>query len=124
MKGKENNITVDLDVKDVKLNIGTSIPLGLLINEIITNSLKHGIPDERPGKIYISITQHEHPNYALKIGDNGKGISQDFDMAQTDTLGLQLVTSLVDQLIGTLEHDFSKPGTHYNIQFQELEQQG
>ena len=123
MKGEENNISVNLNVNDIKLNINTSIPLGLLINEIITNSLKHGIPEDNPGKIYVEISCTDYPGYTLKIGDNGKGIPSDFNIANTDTLGLQLVTSLTNQLMGSIERDSDRSGTHYIVRFQELEQQ-
>ncbi len=123
MKGEINNIQVDITVDDIHLNINTSVPLGLLINEIITNSLKHGIEADKPGRIYVEIYADKSPNYTLKIGDYGKGIPKDFNISDTETLGLQLVTSLIDQLSGSIERDFTTHGTHYIIQFQELEQQ-
>lgn len=123
MKGEENNIAVHLKVDNVRLNINTSIPLGLLINEIITNSLKHGILNNDTGDLYLEIYCEEHPNYILKIGDNGKGIPSSLDIESTDTLGLQLVTSLVEQLMGSIERSFEQQGTHYVIRFQELAQQ-
>lgn len=120
MKGQTNNISVNLNVKDIKLNIHTSIPLGLLINEIITNSLKHGIYDDEPGSIYIEIYRLNAVNFEMKIGDNGKGIPSDFNITETDTLGLQLVSSLTEQLMGTLERNLTQKGTHFIIRFQEL----
>ena len=120
MKGETNNISVNLDVTGIKLNIHTSIPLGLLINEIITNSLKHGIHEDEPGSIYIEIKKLGDIDFVMKIGDNGKGIPTDLDITETNTLGLQLVNSLTEQLIGRLERDLSQKGTHFIVHFQEL----
>lgn len=116
-------LDLKIEAKDISLNINTSIPLGLLINEIITNSLKHGFPDLSNGEIYVRILCKEAPNFILEIGDNGKGFSRNKDIEDADTLGLQLISSLAEQLQGTIERVFQEKGTHYRIQFQELIQE-
>lgn len=121
VKGEDNKMEIDMRVEDVVLNINTSIPLGLLINELITNSLKHGLRDSDSGEIYLHMTSLGGGNYSLKIGDNGIGIPAETDIFATETLGLQLVTSLVDQLSGSIELDRLTPGTHFKICFAELE---
>ncbi len=120
-KGYQHSIKVHLDVGNIVLNINTSIPLGLLINELITNSLKHGIKGDTPGEVYLEMQAIDGNEFLLKIGDNGVGIPEHTDIYDTDTLGLQLVTSLVQQLSGSIRMDFSRPGTHFEIRFCELE---
>lgn len=119
---KQLGSTVDLiiEAKDISLNINTSIPLGLLINEIITNSLKHGFSGRLKGEIYVRILPLEAPKFVLEIGDNGLGFTKNQDIEKAETLGLQLVTSLADQLLGEVIHLSKKEGTHYRIEFQEL----
>jgi two-component sensor histidine kinase len=122
MKGMENNIDLRLDIEEIELNINTAIPLGLLINEILTNSLKHGIVGENQGIIYITLCKIEGDHYELLIGDDGVGFDEDLNDASVDTLGLQLIVSLSDQLSGTLIRDRSRKGTHYIIRFMEIKQ--
>lgn len=122
---KRPNATIKLSIRaeEVSLNINTSIPLGLLINEIITNAMKHGLKDRESGEIYIHIVPEEYPEFMLQIGDNGIGFSRDLNIENADTLGLQLITSLAEQLLGNVERCSDKPGTHYCVRFQELSQQ-
>jgi PAS domain S-box-containing protein len=110
-------IITNLNIEDVNLNIDTAIPLGLIINELITNSIKYAFPKSE-GTITIKLESlSEHME--LKIADNGIGISEDIDSKNTETLGLQLVNNLVDQLDGEIELDRSY-GTEFNITFKEL----
>ncbi|MCB9092161.1 MAG: PAS domain S-box protein [Halobacteriovoraceae bacterium] len=91
------------------------IPCGLLINELVSNSLKYAFPNERSGKIWVELT-HVGDDYILDVGDNGIGIPKNIDYTQTDSLGLQLVRSLARQLGGKLELS-SHEGTCFQIQF-------
>lgn len=120
MKGAKHNIKWSIDAEDVKLNIDTAIPLGLLINEIITNALKYGLEGEKEGKIYIQLKPLVYPNYILCIGDSGKGFSSDINFRTTNSLGLKLIHNLAKQLRGTIERKLLEKGTHYKINFQEV----
>lgn len=122
MKKPSAKIDLDIQANDISLNINTSIPLGLLINEIITNSMKHGLRDRDHGAIYIRIQKDSDSAFKLGIGDNGVGFSKDLDIEKAETLGLQLVSSLAEQLMGEAERDHNKPGSHYCIRFKELQQ--
>lgn len=121
---KKPGSTIDLEIctDDISLNINTSIPLGLLINEIITNSLKHGFTNNSQGKIYVRIKAEEYPKFTLEIGDNGVGLpdSVDLEINDPDTLGLLLISSLVEQLQGDIECNTKEAGTHYIVYFEEL----
>jgi len=117
MKGK--GITFTTDMKDISLDINTAIPAGLIINELVSNSLKHAFPGGREGEISIAI-KRENKSLSILFKDNGVGIPQDFDWRNAKSLGLRLVVSLVEQLSGTIELDRTA-GTAFNIVMQEKE---
>ncbi len=113
------NIQTVINVEEMFLNIETSIPLGLIISELVSNSLKYAFPHSDNGK--ISIDLHPQKNgYELIISDNGIGIPETINFKNnTLTLGLRLVNNLVDQLDGTIDLNRTH-GTKYTIKFQEL----
>ncbi|MFA0833777.1 MAG: PAS domain S-box protein [Methanobacterium formicicum] len=106
-----------LNIEDVELNMETAIPLGLIINELVTNSLKFAFPHET-GSITIELEVND--NHTLTVADDGIGLPQDFDLKKVDSLGLDLVNSLVNQLDGNITIDRSH-GTKYHINFRELD---
>lgn len=112
-------IKFNIIAPDVFLNIDTAIPCGLMINELVTNSIKHAFPKGTSGEITIEMDQ-EQDEYHLKISDNGVGLPQDLDINKNSTLGLLLVNSLVGQLEGTMEVN-QDHGTTYHIVFKKLE---
>ncbi|GGW33620.1 sensor histidine kinase [Arenibacter certesii] len=122
-KGSENNITLNVNIPEVKLGIDTAIPLGLLINEVITNALKYGIVDEEHGEISIEIKETGNQDYELCIGDNGVGFPEEVSLVNSQTLGLKLIHNLVRQLQGTITRDNSKQGTNYVVTFSEVNHQ-
>jgi two-component sensor histidine kinase len=123
IKGVDNAIDLKIDIPDIKLGIDTAIPLGLLINEVLTNALKYGISDEQAGEIHISMQKLDNNEYILEIGDNGVGFPENINYKNTKSLGLKLIHNLTRQLRGTIEKDQSKKGTNYRIQFHEIKQQ-
>ena len=125
IKGNDNNVDLKIDIPDIKLGIDTAIPLGLLINETLTNALKYGIESDDEGEINIKLqkdTTIEHC-YVLEIGDNGIGFPETINYKNTKSLGLKLIHNLTRQLKGTIVRDPSKKGTNYIIKFQEIKQQ-
>ena len=96
-------IEVDLEADQVFLPLNVAIPCGLVINELTTNTIKHAFPDGRPGKFRIHLKQGSDSEVTLLIEDNGVGIPETLDLEATDTLGLQLVQLLVNQIHGKLE---------------------
>lgn len=106
-----------LDVDEVQLNIETAVPCGLIISELVSNSLKYAFPTGI-GEIQISLQKLED-EYELTIGDNGVGFPEELDYQKTESLGLQLVNTLVNQVEGEIELDRSK-GTEFKIRFKEL----
>jgi PAS domain S-box-containing protein len=119
MKGSNSDIQFNIKVDSIKLNIDTAIPLGLIINEIATNSLKHGVTNDSDGIINVEINKMDLSNYEMLIGDNGVGISNNAGQGGK-TLGLKLIKQLTKQLKGSIELDESKQGTNYIIKFQEI----
>jgi two-component sensor histidine kinase len=108
----------------------TSVPLGIIINELVSNSLKHAFPGRDKGKIEIKLHREKRgeceiesdksTTFFLSVSDNGIGIPEDFDIEDIDSLGLQLVTSLVDQLDGEIELK-SNSETEFTIRFKVTE---
>ena len=103
------------ETKVVKLNLDQSIPCGLIVNELLTNSLKYAFPNNQDGIITIMLEKVDSTVY-LKVSDNGVGMDKNIDPENTETLGLQLVYTLVDQLNGKIELDRGD-GTKYLITF-------
>ena len=108
-------IKLILTLDKLYLNLDTSIPCGLIINEIISNSLKYAFPDSRDGIIFVNLRVNRN-KVTIEAGDNGIGIPADFDIKQTQTLGLQLVDTLIEQINGSLVLDRTK-GTKFIIDF-------
>ena len=110
-------IKLNIEVDDVKLDINTSIPLGLIVNELITNSLKHAFPHGESGEINIKFHTNDD-EYILEVNDDGVGFPEDKDYTNTGSLGLRLVTSLTEQIDGKIEFN-NKSGTSFKITFKE-----
>jgi PAS domain S-box-containing protein len=114
-------INLDIEIKDVLLDVNTAIPCGLIINELITNSLKHAFPDGGSGEIKITMRTTKQNHIELIVSDTGIGFPADLDFQNTDSLGLQIVCWLVDQLGGTIELDRAR-GTEFRITFANQEE--
>ena len=122
IKGVNSNITLNLTIPDIKLGIDTAIPLGLLINEAVTNSLKYGFVDNNNCEIAITLQKKDIDNqYTLTIEDNGVGYSENLDPEKTKSLGLKLIHNLARQLRGSVKRDISKGGTNYIVDFQDID---
>jgi PAS domain S-box-containing protein len=114
-----NSNIPQINVDQIYLNIETSIPLGLIISELVSNSLKYAFPDNKIGNITVELHSHNE-EYELVISDNGVGLPEELDFRNVQsTLGLQLINSLVSQLDGSIQLDRSH-GTKYTIKFKEL----
>lgn len=107
-----------LDIDDITLNMETAVPCGLLISELVSNSLKHAFPEGSEGEIRVSLKKF-HDKYELTVSDNGVGWPDDLDFENPDSLGLQIVHSLVWQLEGEIHLDKSQ-GTEFKLIFNEL----
>lgn len=111
-------IHLSIQVDDVSLGIDLAVPCGLIINELVSNSLKHAFPDGAEGAIDIQLRQAPDGQRTLTVRDNGVGLPQGFSIRSTKTLGLQLVNRLVSQLEGSVELSRER-GTTITITFSE-----
>jgi PAS domain S-box-containing protein len=110
---KSRGIRFTLDAPNVRVDINTAIPLGLIMNELISNALKYAFPKGRGGEISVNI-RREEKTLTVIVRDDGVGIPPDFDWQNAPSLGLRLVNSLVDQLDGTVELDRTS-GTRFTM---------
>ena len=96
-------VRLNLNIENVSLNLDTAIPCGLLLNELVSNSLKHAFPDEGSGTIFIEFTAQANQQLNLMVRDTGRGLPEGLDFKKTNSLGLRLVRALTRQLRGTLD---------------------
>jgi PAS domain S-box-containing protein len=114
-----NRIMLNKNMDKIFFDVDTAIPLGLIINELITNCLKHAFPGDNKGMINIDLVK-DGSFYKLNISDDGVGFPDNVDYKNTKSLGLQLVNNLVNQIDGKLELDGNN-GTTFKIIFKELQ---
>ncbi|WP_235856256.1 PAS domain S-box protein [Methanolobus halotolerans] len=114
----DKNIKLDSDIDDVYLGVDTAVPLGMIINELVSNSLKHAFNNAEHGTINVDL-KVQNSRFILKVRDNGVGLPPDIDFRDTESLGLQLVTTLVDQIDGSIELATNN-GTEFTIIFNEV----
>jgi PAS domain S-box-containing protein len=114
-RGTSGKITTKVEGDNILLGVDLAIPCGLFINELISNSLKYAFPNGGNGEVRVSLRETDETNIEIIVSDNGVGIPDNIDLASTNTLGLSLVTTLVEnQLGGKLELDRSQ-GTKFQI---------
>jgi len=106
---KASRVSMNIAVTDIFLTITTAIPCGLIINELVTNALKHAFPHQQEGTITVSMTPSDTDSLILTVSDTGIGFPEAIDFRNTTTLGMQLVTSLVEQLEGTITLETCPP---------------
>ena len=132
LNSKNIHLHIDMEA-NIFLDMDTAIPLGIIVNELVSNSLKHAFREEDSGKIYINLRREKNgerinsreeskykgcksTNFILKVSDDGIGIPKSIDLENSKSLGIQLVTTLVDQLGGELELKRSNE-TEFTIRF-------
>jgi len=115
--GKEKSrVKMELAVNEFSLDIDRAILCGLIVNELVSNSLKYAFPNGKGGAISIQMSEELDGRWRLVVRDNGVGLGRDFDVANEETLGMQLVMALVKQLNGHLEVR-REEGTEFIITF-------
>lgn len=100
-----SRIILELDIDDIELGIDYSIYLGLIFNELITNVIKHAFPGIRNGRLFVSVKQNEQ--IEIIVRDNGIGLPENMDIFNIDSLGMQLITTLTEQMSGTIKSENS-----------------
>jgi len=119
-----SHIKLNMDVEDIMLDINTAVPLGLIVNELVSNSMKHAFHNDSPeNRIEDEINikfKSKDDDFILIVSDNGIGFPEGLNFKNTDTLGLRLVNSLTDQIHGKIQLKKDK-GTEFTIIFRELD---
>jgi two-component sensor histidine kinase len=113
---KRNDVIVSVDMESIALDVTVGIPCGLLVNELVSNSLKYAFPEGRNGTIRVGIYRNGEGNNVLFVEDNGIGLPDEVDFFKTQSLGLQLVNALTKQIHGTIELSRTE-GTRVSITF-------
>ncbi len=108
-------VSLAVDVQEVFLTVDTAIPCGLIVNELVSNALKHAFPDGREGRVTIQLSA-VGPVYVLTVADDGIGLAEDIDPETVESLGLQLVDTLTHQLGGAMRIHRDH-GTQFEISF-------
>jgi PAS domain S-box-containing protein len=111
-------LKLKFDLDEVFLNLDTSIPCGLIINELISNALKYAFTDRETGTLSITLKKLDEGKLKLEIADDGKGFPQEINWKDTESLGLQLVVTLAGQIRGDIQME-TKKGTTFTIVFNE-----
>ena len=117
VSGARGRIRVVSDIDPITFPVDVAVPSGLIVNELVTNALKHAFPDNRSGEIRISCKQVSSGHISLTVSDDGVGVSDEIAYANTESLGMRLVHALTEQLGGKLTLS-SERGTRCAIEFE------
>jgi two-component sensor histidine kinase len=113
----ESKIKLNLNIEKINLSLDNAIPTGLIVNELLSNAIKHAFPGENTGSITVNLKQDLN-NINLSITDNGAGFDDYIDFYNSPSLGLQLVNTLIEQINGTINFSSKKnEGTNVFITF-------
>jgi len=115
-----SRVQLKIEAEAVNLNINTAIPCGLIVNELISNALKHGFPEGRSGRVGIDLHRLEGDGYSLRVVDDGVGFPEGLDFRKTETLGMQIVNTLASQIDASIDLGRDK-GTEFTLHFQEVQ---
>ncbi|MGA0557488.1 tetratricopeptide repeat-containing sensor histidine kinase [Larkinella sp. VNQ87] len=100
---REHTVRTRCEIAPLELDVSLATPLGLIINEAVTNSLKYAFPENRPGTVAVRLSSGEGQRYQLVISDDGVGLPAGFDATRSNTLGLTMIRGLSKQIRGTLD---------------------
>ena len=115
---QSQEVSLDIQVPSIYFNLDMSIALGLIINEIITNSIQHGFKNQPLGTIRVLLEEKTEQSYILDIKDNGCGFSQDSIKQKKESLGLNIIQKLAKQLDANVVRNNPEKGVHYQLKFE------
>jgi two-component system, sensor histidine kinase PdtaS len=110
------HVVIEVEANQVRLPINEAIPCGLIVNELVSNALKHGFPNQRRGRVRLDLKHDAHGEVELSISNDGEPIPEELNLERSGTLGLQLVQLLTRQMRGKLEVQRSNP-TRFTLRF-------
>jgi PAS domain S-box-containing protein len=111
-----HRVNLHLDLDESESTIETALPIGLIVNELLTNAIKYAFPGQQEGEIYLSLKRTDGPLHTLIVRDNGVGLPKSFSLETENSLGMFIVRLLAEQLDGKIEVTES-PGTTFKIRF-------
>jgi len=111
-----NIVNLKTDLEEIFLDLNRAIPCGLIVQELLSNSIKHAFPQGKKGEIRIKLHSDKKGVITLVVSDNGIGFPKDIDFQKAQSLGLQMVNDLTKQISGTIELD-RKGGTTFKVVF-------
>ncbi|PRY16170.1 two-component sensor histidine kinase [Pontibacter ummariensis] len=109
-------VALEMELPRIKVNIDSAITLGLIVNELVSNTLKYAFPNDEKGLLRIELKQHDEVQYTLTVSDNGRGLPDDFNQIQHQSFGLKLVSSLSKKLGGHIKF-YNQDGTKSILYF-------
>jgi len=112
-----SRITLDVAGNQTFFSIDTAVPCGLIVNELLSNALKHAFPAGRAGHIHVRLEEHLERWVTIHVSDDGVGLPSGFDLASAETLGLRLVRALVEQIDGRISIHAFETGSRFSISF-------
>lgn len=118
----QQNIKFKNNVSNIKLSVDTAVPCGLIINELVSNSLKHAFKGKENCELQIDMQYDSGESIILQVSDNGKGIPENFNILESSTLGMKLVQNLTNQIYGTVEF-YNDNGTTVKIKIPQQKMQ-
>ncbi len=113
---KNDLIRLKTDIRSCQLSIEMALPLGLIVNELMTNSYKYAFPWNRTGTVWVILIPEDEEKYTISICDDGIGLPDDFNIKNSQSMGMQIVQILVEQIEASLEFS-GKNGACFNILF-------
>ena len=115
----DDTIKLEIELDQILIDVNTAIPMGLILNELVSNALKHGFPNGQTGTIRITLEKLQNNCIILEVSDNGIGFSKDLDIKNIESFGLKIVNTLVRQLEATLEIK-TDMGTAFKVKLRDL----
>jgi two-component sensor histidine kinase len=110
-----DDIVLAIDTEDIPLGVDAAISCGLIVNELVSNSLKHAFPERRKGQVEVTL-RSAGTDVVLEVSDNGAGFPANLDFRSPGTLGLKLVAIFTEQVGGTMDLT-REPGTRFSLRF-------
>lgn len=120
-KVNPSRIALNMDIENISLGIDTAIPTGLIVNELVTNCLKHAFPEGKDGEIRISLRSLSNNEKELIVSDNGVGFPESLDIKKAESLGLRMITNLTERSLHGKVDIIKGNGTKFQIIFKEKE---